>query len=307
MLKNNYEELSNKLNTLITARKTIELDIDNAILNIVNNQNLLTFNLTDLDSKINQRNSLILEHFQYIKSLRDKISLETSNFEEKLPFFDKYFWGILGNKENNKTLSLFEELSTKSSIEVAAVSLLVSKDLREELSKIERSLIHNKLMSEDESYFDNQALFENLSNSQRDLKTLIEEADKVISSISSSEGMETLDMFTSNKGIALMSTISTSSTSDDIKNFQESLNRFYDNNRETLETLNIIDFVGDMLDVGFGFDIVLGFMQLSSLGEAKSQIKEVKEELSRELSELISQSNKVKSKLQHSISQKVRL
>lgn len=307
MLKNNYVELSEQFDNLVNTRKSIESSHGDDILGMINKKNLFTFNISEIDNMLIERQNLLNEHLKFAEDLSLKISSETSFFSDNLPFFDKFLWGIFGNKENHNILNELKELSVKSSRESGYVSYILSLNLKDELCKRERSLLHKKFMNDDSNYREKQKLLDKLNSTKTNLKALIEEADSVISSISSSEGMETLDMFTSNKGIALMSTISTSSTSDEIKRFQESLKRFYDNNSDTLQTLNIIDFVGEMLDFGTGFDIIMGFMQLDSLGKSKEKVREVREELSRELNELVSQSKKIKSTLQSVISENARL
>lgn len=301
MIKNNYDQLITEFDKLRLELNSIDTTHGSDIIDLVNKDTLHTFSLVDINNLLTERKVLLRGLFNDAKRLKIKISSESLDFANKLTFFDKFLGGFFGNRDNYKNALALESLILSQSEFIGSVASELEHNLKGDLSRKERNLIHFYLLTNDNDYSSIHKDKDDLLLISSKINELISEADSVISSISSSEGMETLDMFTSGKGISAISSISTSSTNDSIRRFQSNVKKFYDFYREDLETLNIVDFVGDMFELGGGFDLIMGFAQLDSLGKTKDRIKEVRVELTREVNTITSEANKLERELQDSI------
>jgi len=98
-----------------------------------------------------------------------------------------------------------------------------------------------------------------------------------LSSISDAEDMEVLDMVSSNKGIAALSTMNNYDASNDIAEAQDAINEFKDALGKVKDHDNLpeaVDFVFDMLFDDMFLDLVGGFFVLSALSESKDSLNE---------------------------------
>ncbi|MAA93740.1 MAG: hypothetical protein CML22_07255 [Rheinheimera sp.] len=120
-------------------------------------------------------------------------------------------------------------------------------------------------------------------------KKAINEISEASSSVSSAQTMEVIDMFSSNKGIAMMSSLSTASASSEIDDASRAIKRFTDalgqhskmvakiSDPMNMEWLDLgFDLAG--VDLGFDFSSIFSFLALSSassdLDAASRKIKE---------------------------------
>lgn len=62
------------------------------------------------------------------------------------------------------------------------------------------------------------------------------------------------------KHIIKIEGVSTSSTNGSIGKFKNEVKHFYAQNQTDLTTLNIFDFIEDMLELDIGLDLMFGFM-----------------------------------------------
>jgi hydrogenase maturation factor len=118
---------------------------------------------------------------------------------------------------------------------------------------------------------------------------VLEEIEEAISAINSAESMETLDMFTKNKGISLMSSMSTSTARSEVEDVTPAIEQFKRELEHTRLKVNevqldsmwtTLDFIIDMSDNGF-MDTFSSFMVLNSLSNTESQLITVGETIKK--------------------------
>lgn len=124
----------------------------------------------------------------------------------------------------------------------------------------------------------------------------LRDVGRASSSVSSAQTMETLDLFTDNKGISMVSFMSNSSASDDIDQTRRSIRRFVDaigehrglaSSLQHSMTPELIDLAMDFSGLNDGFDIgsALSLLHLasasSSLDGVEYQLKDMVSALTR--------------------------
>lgn len=118
---------------------------------------------------------------------------------------------------------------------------------------------------------------------------VLEEIEEAISAINSAESMETLDMFSKNKGISLMSSMSTSTARSEVEDVAPAIDQFKKELEHTRLKVNevqfnsmwtTLDFFFDMSDNGF-MDTFSSFMVLNSLSNTESQLITVNETIKK--------------------------
>jgi ACT domain-containing protein len=120
----------------------------------------------------------------------------------------------------------------------------------------------------------------------------ISEIKDAISAVDSAQSTETLDLFTNNKAISLMSSMSNSSARDESASAAHAVKKF----KKELEYTKVVigemeldtswgtfDFVVDMMSDGGFLDTFGSFMALSALNDAEENLKEAKREVSKVL------------------------
>lgn len=120
----------------------------------------------------------------------------------------------------------------------------------------------------------------------------ISEINDAISAVDSAQSTETLDLFTNNKAISLMSSMSNSSARDEsaaaahaVKKFKKELEytKVVIGEMELDTSWGTFDFVVDMMSDGGFLDTFGSFMALSALNDTEENLKEAKREVSKVL------------------------
>ena len=116
---------------------------------------------------------------------------------------------------------------------------------------------------------------------------VVREINEAQSAISEAETMETLDMVSSNKGLSVLSSLSTSEANSEIQDIKPVLEDF----KQSLKKLESKELEQDLPEVDDSFDLVFDFvfdggfdffsmLNLFSLGEADSDLEELKDKIS---------------------------
>lgn len=134
---------------------------------------------------------------------------------------------------------------------------------------------------------------------------VLKEISEARSAISSAKSMETLDMFTKNKGISMMSSMSTSTARSEVNDVMPAINKFKKEleytrlkvNEVQLDSLwTTLDFVFDMSDNGF-MDTFSSFMVLNSLGNTDGQLYNVAVKVEEIMKTINNDHNEIKQQL----------
>lgn len=131
--------------------------------------------------------------------------------------------------------------------------------------------------------------YANLTQSLQLLSATQREVRSAISKCEAASGMETIDAFSNNKGISLMSYMETSDASNAIQSAKRSLDRLQ---RELQDTPLLHDYISDGLrfdnNIGLALDMIGGmggmFMSLSNkrdLDRAANQLRDVSQDLGK--------------------------
>lgn len=120
----------------------------------------------------------------------------------------------------------------------------------------------------------------------------ISEINDALSAVDSAQSTETLDLFTNNKAISLMSSMNNSSARSEsaaaahaVKKFKKELEytKVVVGEMELDTTWGTFDFVVDMMSDGGFLDTFGSFMALSALNDAENNLKEAKKEITKVL------------------------
>lgn len=126
-------------------------------------------------------------------------------------------------------------------------------------------------------------LYNTINKTKKAGDYVLKEISEARSAISSAKSMETLDMFTKNKGISMMSSMSTSTARSEVNDVMPAINQFKKELEYTRLKVNevqldsswtTLDFIFDMSDNGF-MDTFSSFMVLNSLGNTDGQLYNV--------------------------------
>lgn len=279
LLSINLERIKNKI-------INIDDKLTHQVLNVISVDTVKDLSIYKIHHKLTEIN-LDTEHtLEAFSKLNEDFKSYYDTFKDKLSFWDTFLFGMFGNKDKLDYLNKLNAFAKEQSRELDKLKDYTQKNIREKLFNKEQAVIIEYLNANDKEYQDHYKESNLLKDIINEMEDLVRQADKTLSDISGSKSMEILDTFTKNKGIGLISYASTSGTNDSIKEFKDNVEKFYKYRYEDLSTINTIDLIEELMEINFGFDMMLGFMQLSALGNAEEQITEVKEEIEKELSSI---------------------
>lgn len=224
-----------------------------------------------------------------------RILLELETAYKKQPFFKRLFdfksqseisdiRNFIEEKEILMKKSLNSLHREKKKVLDEYASYLMNVDGKDDLIKL--ASIQNSINS----------LYDVVAKTKKSGDYALSEIDSAISSISSAETMETLDMFTSNKAISFISTTSNYDAKSSIDDASSAIIKFKTNLEsmklkveEIKETSSIesLDFFFDMFFDNSAFDLIGGFMVLDALGNAKKQLVSAREKVITVMKELV--------------------
>jgi hypothetical protein len=147
------------------------------------------------------------------------------------------------------------------------------------------------LENNDSEFKENQDHLKAVNEMRTVVNNYVELIEEAASDVDSAQGMETLDLFTDNKGISILSTMENSSASDSIEavkeyspKFKEAVEKFKNYLNENKIDDPKISEIGDILDLYFdmffdgGFDFTSLF-SLSALNDAEDDIEKLQEKV----------------------------
>jgi hypothetical protein len=202
-------------------------------------------------------------------------------------------WGTMNFRERNlggwfggdKTkVARHRELQTK-------VSELDSKasDLRSEVKKFDaqaKKAIDNHLREHDRDYQELLQPHDEASKVKKAVDAFLGKIDNALSEIDDAQGMETLDLFTKNKGISVLSYMENSEASDAVEAVQQAAKPFqkavdaYNGFLKGYQAPQVHAEIGDGIDLVFdfvfdGFDF-MSIFTLSALSDAEDSLEEAR-------------------------------
>lgn len=209
------------------------------------------------------------------------ILIESTTQYKAINFFKRLF-----SFEKRKELKKLKEFILDKEIE----SNKLKVDINNKKQTLNDNYINQLVMADKDSVLKNDEmnkriqmttdLYNTIYRTKKAGDNVLHEISEARSAISSAESMETLDMFSKNKGISLMSSMSTSTARSEVNDvgpaiasFKKELEytRLKVNEVELDSVWTTLDFVFDMSDNGF-MDTFSSFMVLNSLGNTDSQL-----------------------------------
>lgn len=149
-------------------------------------------------------------------------------------------------------------------------------------------------------------LYNTIHKAKKAGDNVLSEINEALSAIDSASTMETIDMFTSNKGISLLSSMSTSDAKSEVDDVAPAIEKFKKELEYTRVKVNevqlestwaTLDLIFDMADIGF-MDIFSSFMVLDSLNSAESKLKDVEKTIRKVMETVNKDYNEIKNQLQ---------
>lgn len=274
--------------TLVSTSKKIENSINEYLLKPLHVNNFSNFDSIPFSKLIDDIGTEAEKLAESSIKLLGKLDEHIEKFKDEVGFFDWFLFGLLGDHDKALYLRDLEKLAHKYTEQHIKIEELSKESIKKSVVEKEEKVIRTHLVISNEEYAAKYEALQKTKNIITKMSGLVTYGKSTISDIGSSEGFEVTDMATNNKALGIISTVSTSSTNDAIKKFQREVKKFHELYHADLATLNTFDFAEDMLELNIGLDLMFGFMQLSSLGDAKKQIKEIVEELEKEIDALLS-------------------
>lgn len=204
---------------------------------------------------------------------------EAARLYENMGWRERYIGGWLGGDRD--TVRQYRELNT-----LAAQFNAAAGEKREEVKDLDQDVvekIHEYLQQSDAAFRALLVPQKAAQDLQDAVAGFLETIDHALSEIDDAQGMETMDMFSKNKGISFMSTIANSEAKTAIRAvesaapaFQQAVERYGD----TIKHVDLGDLkaeIGDTMDLVFdlafdGFDFMSMFT-LSALGDAEDSLQ----------------------------------
>lgn len=201
---------------------------------------------------------------------------QSKNTDPQVKWNEFYF---LMNKDRIQEITYFEERQQLLKKYLEKVTLRLS--LYEDMIK------HEYYLANDNKYSALNRSCSAWQSAKTKYDKVIYEIDQALDAIDSAQAMETMDLFTKNKGISIMSSMSNSSASseiDDIKPAIRDLENYLKELKIKEETIfksvdisDLSDFMVDMF-LDWDFDI-MSFFTLSKLSSAEDKIKDLRRSL----------------------------
>ncbi|HAV11311.1 MAG TPA: hypothetical protein DCX32_02095 [Candidatus Moranbacteria bacterium] len=215
------------------------------------------------------------------------IRAEDGRLRETMNFRERNLGGWFGGDRNK--VARVRELEMKSAELDSQAS-----NLGQEAEKCENDLkvfIDAYLRNCDASYQSLVQPYDRAVEMKKAIAVFLEKIDIALSEIGDAQGMETIDLLSSNKGIAALSYMENSEASDAIdevraavKIFQEAVIAYKDSSGG-FQSSKIETEIGDGIDLVFdfaleGFDF-MSIFTLSALGDAEDELSDVREKVNK--------------------------
>lgn len=208
---------------------------------------------------------------------------EADHLRDTMNFRERNLGGWFGGDRGK--VAKVRELETK----VAEFDLQAS-GLRQESEKCEsdlKAIIDSHLRNCDESYRVLVQPYDRAAKMKDAIDVFLEKIDSALSEIGDAQGMETLDLLSSNKGISVLSYMENSEASDAIDEVRAAAETFqkavaaYDDFLESYRSPRIEAEIGDGIDLALdfaldGFDF-MSIFTLSALGDAEDELGGIRE------------------------------
>ena len=226
--------------------------------------------------EINQTNTTIAEY--------EVILIDFTAEYKAINFFKRLF--AFAKRKQLRELKSFikdkEALSTQYSKEILSKKQSLHDNYVNQLimSNAENNTQYNEINKRVQLATD---LYNVIHKTKKAGDYVLKEISEARSAISSAKTMEPIDMFSKNKGISLMSSMSTSTARSEVNDVGPAIEKFKKEleytrlkvNEVQLDSLwTTLDFVFDMSDNGF-MDTFSSFMVLNSLGNTDGQLYNV--------------------------------
>lgn len=254
--------------------------IENIITHYRSKEGTYLTNISELKSMIADYHRILLE----LETAYKKQSFFNRLFDFKSQSEISDIKNFIEEKEILMRKSLNSLHREKKKVLDEYASYLMNVDGKDDLIKL--ASIQNSINS----------LYDVVAKTKKSGDYALSEIDSAISSISSAETMETLDMFTSNKAISFISTTSNYDAKSSIDDASSAIIKFKTNLEsmklkveEIKETSSIesLDFFFDMFFDNSAFDLIGGFMVLDALGNAKDELFSAREKVASVMNELV--------------------
>lgn len=201
---------------------------------------------------------------------------QSKNRDPQVKWNEFYF---LMNKERIEEIAYFEERKQLLDKYLEKVTL--------RLSLYEDSIKHAYYIVHDSKYSALSRSYSSWETAKNKYNKVIYEIDQALDAIDSAQAMETMDLFTKNKGISIMSSMSNSSASSEVEDIKPAI-RDLENylkelklKEETIfKSVDISDMSDLMVDMFLDWDFdIMSFFTLSKLSNAEDKIKDLKRNL----------------------------
>lgn len=151
--------------------------------------------------------------------------------------------------------------------------------------ELDQKVKHNFYYNKDTTYRKIHDQTEEWGEAISRYRTVMNEIDEAQSAVSSAQTMEVVDMFSKNKGISVLSSISNSSASGEIRDINPAINSLKSQLEKLsesqpqlakeIEVSDTLDLITDLaFDFSFDFMSVFSYMKLSSAGSDLSSLEE---------------------------------
>ena len=248
------------------------------------------------------KKNVIAEFVKYIKIAKDSektARTEMETFRRTLSFAERYLpWLLFILDFDCSKILKYREL--KKTYNIAALSVQTMTDrTNQEIKDFDR-MVKSHLTSTDPAYQKLLVPYNASLEMKKAVDVYLTEIEEAESSVSSAKGMETMDMFSSNKTVSFLSYAQNSSASSEIddvtngtpafvaamKKYGESLQNFQ-LSKIDIGISDLVDTISDFCFDGFDFMSICTLSQLSDAGDQletiKSEVEKVRDVVTKNL------------------------
>ncbi len=212
---------------------------------------------------------------------------ESARFWEKMNFRERYLNGWFGGDK----VKVRDRRNLER--EISALRARIRR-IAKKSDSFDRKLMEHisaQLSGSDDSYRKLLEVRKSLEKLKKSADWFGDKIDRALSEIDEAQGMETLDLVTKNKGIAMMSYFENSEANEAIREVSRSAPAFQKAMDEYNGFLKGRKFSGSIVAIDDGIDLVLdlifdgfdfsSFFTLSALNNAEEKMKEARNKVSR--------------------------
>lgn len=249
------------------------------------------------------------EKLEKTHSEKSDTQMQYQSLYSQMGWRDKYLGGRLGgNRQMSKSA---KELKARINQYDSQIS-----EAKTKVTAIEKNIydsLKGYLIQNDDTCKQFQAFLDKIEEIRKVVECYIEKVDDALSQIDDAKGMETLDLFSQNKGISLLSHLENSEANDAMQRVKDSTEQFQEDLRkynnfiknycvQKLDGIKVddtLDFILDMTLDAFNF---MSFFVLEDLSNAESKLTKLKSEVQEIQDEVKKQHEETEAKMKSYLS-----